>query len=155
MRKLALLAFSAWILQGCGSATTKVYPNSGYLLPNQSIQLSPSTAISVETAILTGSVLTAIYLIYDPLAPNWEISERALNSDSYELSLRAKSFRVGGDGEAYQILKRRAIALQRVHGYSAYRILDYSEGIESSTPLTHRVGGGIIQLVRTDPLPPR
>ena len=34
-------------------------------------------------------------------------------------------------------------------GYSGYRILDYSEGIESSTPLTHRFSEGTIQLVKT------
>lgn len=62
--------------------------------------------------------------------------------------MRAKSFRTGGDGESMQILKRRARQLQYEKGYAGYRILDYSEGIESSTPLTHRVSEGTIQLVR-------
>lgn len=155
MSKLAMAAALALILQGCGSATTKSYPQSGYVLPNQSIQLTPSTAVTIEKAVFAGAALAAIYFVYDPLAPNWEISERALTLDSFQLSLRAKSFRIGGDGEAYQILKRRAITLQQQHGYTAYRIVEYSEGIESSTPLTHRVGSGIIQLVRAEPVPAR
>ena len=61
--------------------------------------------------------------------------------------MRAKSFRTGGDGEAYQILKRRAALLQREQGFSGYKVLSYSEGIESSTPLTHRVAEGTYQLI--------
>lgn len=91
-----------------------------------------------------------LYIIYDPFAPNWSIEEQRLNTDTYYLSLRAKSFRTGGDGEAIQILKRRALQLQRVNGFSSYRILDYSEGIESSTPFSHRVSEGTIQLVRAE-----
>jgi hypothetical protein len=48
------------------------------------------------------------------------------------------------------ILKRRALKLQREKGYTGYRILDYSEGVESSTPFTHRFSEGTIQLVRAD-----
>jgi hypothetical protein len=33
-------------------------------------------------------------------------------------------------------------------GYEDFRIVDYSEGIESSTPFTHRYSEGTIQLVR-------
>ena len=64
------------------------------------------------------------------------------------LSLRAKHFRVGGDGEAMQIVKRRALQLQREKGYESYRLLDYSEGIESATPYTNKVSEGTIQLVK-------
>ena len=70
-----------------------------------------------------------------------------MGKDSYFVSLRAKSFRTGGDGEAIQILKRRAMQLKRERGYEDFRIVDYSEGIESSTPFTHRYSEGTIQLV--------
>jgi hypothetical protein len=107
---------------------------------------------------LTGPVFSPaesalLYIIYDPLAPNWTIRERVLNADTYHFALRAKSFRTGGDGEAIQIVKRRALQLQREKGYTAYRILDYTEGMESSTPFTHRVSEGTIQLVHTPPTP--
>lgn len=93
------------------------------------------------------------YLIYDPLAPNWSVEEKLLDSETYHLSMRAKSFRTGGDGEAMQILKRRGLQLQRERGYAAYRILDYSEGVSSSTPFTSRYSEGTIQLVKTDSSP--
>jgi hypothetical protein len=51
------------------------------------------------------------------------------------------------------ILKRRALKLQRENGFTGYRILDYSEGIESSTPFSHRVSEGTIQLVRAEVAP--
>lgn len=100
------------------------------------------------------SNLALPYLIYDPLAPNWSVEEKLLDSETYHLSMRAKSFRTGGDGEAMQILKRRGLQLQRERGYATYRILDYSEGVSSSTPFTSRYSEGTIQLVKTD-APPR
>jgi hypothetical protein len=39
--------------------------------------------------------------------------------------------------------------LQREKGYTGYKLLDYSEGIESSTPFPYRVSEGTIQLVRS------
>jgi hypothetical protein len=96
-----------------------------------------------------------LHIIYDPFAPNWSIEEQRLNTDTYYLSLRAKSFRTGGDGEAIQILKRRALQLQRVNGFAGYRILNYSEGIESSTPFSHRISEGTIQLVRAEAVSPK
>jgi len=93
----------------------------------------------------------AAYVVYDPLAPNWTIEEKILDGESYRLSMRAKSFRVGGDGESGLILRRRALQLQRERGFPAYRLLEYSEGIESSTPFTHRYAEGVIQLVRAEP----
>ena len=150
--------------------TSSVNPTTGELHTQPSLKVNPNAEFSAETlgAAAAGSILGAhvsalglpgtgtvfgpgntalLYIIYDPLAPNWTIKEKPLNADTYYLSLRAKSFRTGGDGEAIQIVKRRALQLQREKGYSGYRILDYSEGIESSTPLTHRVSEGTIQLV--------
>ncbi len=107
----------------------------------------PNTALGVTVPTISATNAALLYIIYDPLAPNWTIKERPLNQDTYYFALTAKSFRTGGDGESIQIIKRRALQLQREKGYSGYRILDYSEGIESSTPLTHRVSEGTIQLV--------
>jgi hypothetical protein len=86
-------------------------------------------------------------VIVDPLAPNWSIKEQALSADRFRLVLRSRSFRHGGDGEAMQIVKRRALQLQREKRYAGFLILDYSEGIESSAPFTHRFSEGTIQLV--------
>lgn len=154
MRKLRVLPAVVVMLSlaACGSTQTKSIPNSGYILPNSTLQIGPTIAYSVESIAVAGATAALLYVIYDPLAPNWNIEEKPLTDDTYYLSLRAKSFRTGGDGEAIQILKRRALQLQREKGYAGYHILDYSEGIESSTPLTRRVSEGTIQLVRS-PLP--
>lgn len=165
MRTL-LIGCLALLVSACGTSSTM---NSGrdWLGSQAPIELSESVVVSPETAAVAAglalsdtvtlfkqSLFTPIeaalfYIIYDPLAPNWRIQEQQLNKETFYLSMRAKSFRTGGDGEATLIFKRRALKLQREKGYSGYRILDYSEGIESSTPLTHRFSEGTIQLVKT------
>jgi hypothetical protein len=88
------------------------------------------------------------YLVIDPLAPNWEISETRVGEDTFHLQLVMKRRFSGGEGEALQVLKRRASQLKRELGYHDYRILDYSEGIESATLAAWRVGEGHFQLTR-------
>lgn len=160
----------ALVVGGLAACTTvdSVRP-SGEIASQPGVELRPDLAVSAETQAVAGGLLVLghpvsalglpgevfdprlsalLYIIYDPLAPNWTIKERPLAAETYHLSLRAKRFRVGGDGEAIQIVKRRALQLQREKGYSAYRLLDYSEGIESATPFTYRVSEGTIQLVK-------
>lgn len=162
----ALIAFLGLMLAACGTTTT-INSGAEWLRSQPPLEVSESISISPETGAVAGALLLSdtvtlfghslftppeaalFYIIYDPLAPNWRIQERVLNEDTYYLSLRAKSFRTGGDGEAIRVFKRRALMLQREKGYADYRILDYTEGIESSTPLTHRVSEGTIRLVRT------
>ena len=177
MRQQRILpAFAAVVLAACTTLepgpigkTSAVNPVNGELRTQPALELPQNTEISAETGAvagalaifghpvsalgLPGEVFSAsqsalLYIIYDPLAPNWTIKEKPLGSDSYYVSLRAKSFRTGGDGEAIQILKRRAMQLKRQRGFEDYRIVDYSEGIESSTPFTHRYSEGTIQLVK-------
>ena len=135
MRFLAVVFFSV-VLAAC-ETTSSINTETERFSSQTPLQASSSIDISV----------------YDPLAPNWRIEEKPLAEDTYYLSMRAKSFRTGGDGEPIQILKRRALRLQREKGYGGYRILNYSEGIESSTPLTHRVSEGIIQLLKASVSP--
>jgi hypothetical protein len=109
----------------------------------------PSSAVGLSGEVFSKTNVALLYIIYDPLAPNWTIKETAIDGENYRLSLRAKHFRTGGDGEAMQVFRRRALQLQREKGYSGYRLLGYTEGIESSTPFTYRVSEGTIQLVKT------
>jgi len=88
------------------------------------------------------------YLIYDPLAPNWDIEETRVSEDVFYVQLRMKPYHTGGEGESMVVLKRRAGQLQRELGYTGYRILDYSEGIESRSMAARRYGEGNIRLVR-------
>ena len=163
----------ALLLNACGSVDWNASPRAEGKRADYSFMQSPNPTVQVDPprgAALIGSAAYAVnyasgaeylapaavaalaaYAIYDPLAPNWTIEERILDSESYHLSMRAKSFRTGGDGESALILRRRALQLQRERGFPAYRVLEYSEGIESSTPFTHRYAEGVIQLVRSDP----
>jgi hypothetical protein len=149
----------AWVaalaVAACGTTQSTAIPDKGTLLPNATIAVSPHVSYTLEQVAMAGLAGAVLYIVYDPLAPNWKIEEKVLNEDTYFLSMQAKSFRTGGDGEAIRLFKRRALQLQRERGYSGYRILDYSEGVESSTPLTHRVSEGTIQLVRVDTTPKR
>jgi len=165
-RVLFALAILACSLAAC--TTVNSVNLSGEVVSRPGVEVTPDVFVSAETQAIAGGLLiwghpvsalglpgeifspklsALLYIIYDPLAPNWTIKERLLNPEMYHLSLRAKHFRVGGDGEAIQILKRRALQLQREKGFSGYRVLDYSEGVESSTPFTYRVSEGTIQLV--------
>ena len=169
--KKGFLFLQVFFLAGLAGCTSlgSVSPTSGNVESRPGVQLTQNESMSAETlgvgaALLAfghpvsalglpGEIFTAkhsalLYVLYDPLAPNWPITERPFGEDTVHVSLRAKHFRTGGDGEALQIVKRRALQLQRERGYSAYRVLDYSEGIESSTPFTYKVSQGTIQLVR-------
>ena len=156
---------------GCLAACTTVdsVRPSGTITSQPGVELAPNLAVSAETQAIAGGLLifghpvsalglpgeifnaknsALLYIIYDPLAPNWTIKEQAIDAETYRLSLRAKHFRVGGDGESLQIVKRRAQQLQHEKGFTSYRLLDYSEGIESATPFTYKVSEGTIQLVK-------
>lgn len=86
------------------------------------------------------------FLIYDPLAPNWEIQETQLSEDTYSYELKMKRYHTGGSGESLQVLRRRAAQVQRERGYGAYDLLEYSEGIESRTLGAQRFAAGTIRL---------
>ncbi len=168
MKRISLaLAVLVCSLAAC--TTVNSVNQAGEVISRPGVEIVPDAPLSAQTQAIAGGLLiwghpvsafglpgevfnaqnsALLYIIYDPLAPNWTIKERALNAEMYHLSLRAKHFRIGGDGEAMQILKRRALQLQREYGYSGYRVLDYSESVESSTPFTYRVSEGTIQLVR-------
>lgn len=165
----------AVLLAACGTVTLEQTPDGDVgapvnyrysQSPNPTLSVEPGKAIALVGAVgytaehytgpaanlgLAAAAAVVAYVIYDPLAPNWSIEERLIGSDTYVVSMRAKSFRTGGDGESGLILRRRALQLQQQRGFLAYRILDYSEGIESSTPFTHRFAEGVFQLVRRDP----
>lgn len=109
--------------------------------------LTANTTLTTNVALVGAA---AIYLIYDPLAPNWEIEETRLADDSYRLSMKMKRFHTGGAGEAIQVLKRRARQLQEEQGHADYQIAGYSEGIDSQTLMTRRVAEGTIRFIKRE-----
>lgn len=142
--KLGLAAALLCLLVGCSNVGSTSKP----LIDNKVIQLTSRT--SVTTAGLAQGVvaLAAIYLIYDPLAPNWEIEEQRLAEDRYRFALKMKRYHTGGAGEAAQVMRRRAAQLQQEQGYGGYQVVEYTEGIESETLGARRVADGVIRLVQ-------
>lgn len=144
MKIPALLVAAAMLLGGCSSTGSSSSP----LIPNKAIQLTAKTSVSLANLATAAVVAAAIYVVYDPLAPNWEIEEARLNDDTYRFSLKMKRYHTGGAGESIQILKRRASQLQYEQGFGSYQIVEYTEGIDSQTIGARRVAEGVVRLVQ-------
>lgn len=142
MKKIALSCLLLTSLAGC--STTATTP----LIPAKSVYLTATTSVSYATLATAAVVAAAILIVYDPLAPNWEIEESRLNEDTYRFSMKMKRYHTGGAGESIQILKRRASQLQYEHRFAGYHILEYTEGIDSQTIGARRVADGTIKLVQ-------
>jgi hypothetical protein len=146
MKTCVFLLSAMLVLGGCSSTGSTASP----LIPNKAIQLTAKTSVSLSTIATVAVIAAAIYIVYDPLAPNWEIEESRLNEDTYRFSLKMKRYHTGGSGESIQILKRRAGTLQHEQGFAGYQILEYTEGIESQTIGARRVAEGTIKLVQRE-----
>lgn len=135
IKRLLLAAGVVLLMSGCSSTGGTPFT------------LATNTNLKLGVAL---GAAAAIYLIYDPLAPNWELEEKKLSDDTYRLSMKMKRFHTGGSGEAMQILKRRASQLREEGGHVSYEILEYTEGIESRTLGAQRVAEGLIRIVRRE-----
>lgn len=142
MKKVVAVFAVVVSLSGC--STTSTMP----LIPAKSVYLTASTSVSYATLATAAVVAAAILIVYDPLAPNWEIEESRLNEDTYRFSMKMKRYHTGGAGESIQILKRRASQLQYEQRFAGYQILEYTEGIDSQTVGARRVADGTIKLVQ-------
>jgi hypothetical protein len=88
-----------------------------------------------------------MYLVVDPLSPNWRIEETRVGTDTFYLRMTMKRYNNGGEGEAWRVFRRRAEQIQQEFGYDGYHLLEYSEGIDSSFTGAERYGEGRIQMV--------
>ncbi len=137
-----LSCLSAALVCGC-SSTGSGDGASSVLIPNQALNVSKSLSIPVESMV-AGAIL---FIVIDPLAPNWKIEQSKLDADRYRIALTKKRFSTGGDGEAAPVFYRRAEQIARENGAARYRILEFSEGVESTVPVARRVAQGIIEVV--------
>jgi hypothetical protein len=136
----ALSATAFFALCGCSSMDDYNGPRT--LVPARTLNVSPSLHIPAEGLLALG----LIYVIIDPLAPNWKVELEPLGTRRYRINLTMKRFFTGGEGESGQVLRRAAEKLQHEGGYSEYAILSYSEGIESKVTIAQRVASGVIEL---------
>jgi len=145
----ALLAclLSALMLTACSTTGDS---NASPLIPDKALRLTAQTSISLSNLATGALIVGAIQLIYDPLAPNWEIEEARLSENTYRFSMKMKRYHTGGAGESIQILKRRARQLQLAQGYTAYQLMEFTEGIDSQTIGARRIAEGTIRLVQRD-----
>ncbi len=150
------LLFSIAVVLALGACTSLRsldgnYPNNGPLLPQGNLQLTSTISYSLEKLVVAGAGAWLLYQIYDPLAPNWQIVEAKVSENVYVFDLKMKRFHTGGSGEAMMVIKRRAEQLRRENGFASYRVVDYVEGIESSTPVAQRYAQGLVQMARSSP----
>lgn len=118
--------------------------NQAPLVPNDVITVvaGPGGTITAGAAVAIGTA----YLIYDPLAPNWEMQERRLEERRFYLSLLMKRFNTGGDGDALSIVKRRAQDLVTANGMGYYKIESLEQKIDSQTIGARRTAEAVIVL---------
>ncbi len=118
---------------------------SPVLIPNKELVVSRSLSIPAEGLALAA----AVFVIVDPLAPNWRIEQSDLGAGRYAIALKKKRFTTGGDGESQQVFRRRVDAIAREQGFISYQVLEFSAGIESNVPIAQRVAHGIVQFARS------
>ncbi|MBP6096094.1 MAG: hypothetical protein KBF58_04825 [Methyloversatilis sp.] len=135
----------ACLLLAACSSLDRTLPSSGSVIPNTKLQLTPGYATTAEKLIYFAGAAYIVYLVLDPMAPNWTIDEARLSDDTYYLGMKKLRTRAGGEGEARMVFNRRAEQLARAGGYAGYEIVSYSEGIQSDI-IAQRVGEGVIQL---------
>lgn len=98
---------------------------------------TPSPRIPFVAALGAG----AYYLYKD----NWTLEEIQAGDDKFRITLKKNMLRQDGDSEGDMLFKRRAGEIVTELGYDGYRIMEYSEGIESAALGPQRVAHGVIQ----------
>ena len=134
------IAAAALLASGCSSMEGENGPRT--LIPARQLNVSPSLSIPAESLVAAGIV----FLVIDPLAPNWKVEVEPIDARRYRIELTMKRFITGGEGEAGTVVKRTAEKLRKERGYSYYALLEMSEGIESRVPIAQRVAHAVVQL---------
>ncbi|BAN35860.1 hypothetical protein SCD_n02049 [Sulfuricella denitrificans skB26] len=132
MLKHSLICFALVpVLAGCSTG------QSGGTSALPSFISSPSPRIPFVAALGAG----AYYLYKD----NWTLEEIQTGDDKFRITLKKNMLRQDGDSEGDMLFKRRAGEIVTELGYDGYRIMEYSEGIESAALGPQRVAHGVIQ----------
>ncbi len=142
LSRAAALFFALIACSGC--STIENASSKGVIIPSQTLNISNSLHIPLES-IAAGALL---FVIIDPLAPNWHIEQMRLGENRFRIAMRKKRFTTGGDGEAVPAFYRRAEQIASELGSGRYRVIEFSEGIDSVVPVAQRVAQGIVEIVR-------
>ncbi len=145
MKRLCRFGVVALIIAAC--STTNQFPSHTSLLPSGALRITPHYAIAFADLIQVGALVGVVYMISDPTAPNWAITETRLPDDRVLYDLNMQRLRQGGDGEARYVLARRVDALVREQGFAGYRIDRYEEALDSRILLPRRTAHAEIKLL--------
>ena len=135
-------------LAGCSNFPGD-FPRSTTLVPKGALKILPQYAVAYADLVQVGLLLGAVYLVTDPTAPNWQITETRLPDNRVIYKLTKQYLSVGGDGEARLVLARRAEALAQEQGLAGYRIERYEEAVDSRIFLPQRSAFAEVQLLAT------
>ena len=151
----AVLAVAA--ISACGTVDKKLVesgiPKSGTIIPAMPIRLTPQYSTTLGALVDKAAAAAILNYIYQPLEPNWDVADIPLSNDTHRFSLRMKRFVSGGEGEAWPTAKRYAERLQAAKGASGYVFVEFTQGIDSSTPFARRVAEGLIRFSDVPPEP--
>jgi hypothetical protein len=141
----------AFLLVSCATAERIEESTQNPKAAGELAQAAAVAGVAYKLLLPTGSDLILLglaYVIYDPLAPNWEIETTRVGEDVFRMQLTMKRFHTGGEGEAQYIFRRNARRIAQAAGYDDYQLLRYEEGVESATLASRRFGEGEIRLVK-------
>lgn len=144
MKAAGTLALAITMLCAGGCTTLESQGTGSTLIPNQALNVSNSLRIPLESV----AAAALIYVVIDPLAPNWHIEQVRLGESRYRIAMRKKRFTTGGDGEALPAFYRRAAQIADERGAPRYRVLEYTEGVDSAVPIAQRVAQGVVEVMR-------
>lgn len=133
-RNLVCLALALCLI-GCQGPGPSGYSNS-------SIEGSIPPGFYSAKLPISGVIGVAIHYLYKD---NWSVEETKTGGDRFHLALKKNILRENGDSEAGMIFKRRAGEIAAEQGYDGYRIMEYSEGIQSTSFGAQRVAQGVIE----------
>lgn len=138
------LAAALALIASGGCSTLDSTGAGSTLIPNQTLNLSNALRIPVESLVAGG----LLFAVIDPLAPNWHIEHTRIGEQRFRIAMRKKRFTTGGDGEAAPAFYRRAEQIAQQLGNGHYRIVEFTEGVDSAVPVAQRVAQGIVEITR-------
>jgi hypothetical protein len=131
------------ILEGCSTGQPGSTPGPSSSLGFPAGIVNPSPRLPFVAALGAG-----VYYLYKD---NWTLEEIQAGDDKFLITLKKNMLRQDGDSEAGMLFKRRAGEIAAELGYDGFRIMEYSEGIESAALGSQRVAHGVIQCYKGAP----
>ena len=131
---------------GPSAALTALLAGCNPVIPSGTVHLTETLSYTYAQILGTAIVIGAIYVVVDPLAPNWEIKETKLDDTHYRIDMRMKRVATGGVGESMDLFHRQADAIAIQNHSPGYTIVSFNEGIESTFPIARRWSRGVIEV---------